>query len=78
MSASLDMAHQIIENLLLFTSIKNVHDIPDALDLDKFKLALSKSLAVYRHACGRLVKERSGADVFWKVRGSFELESWVD
>lgn len=57
-------------NRLILTclKIKNVHDIPEALNIDKFKLALSKALAIYRHACGRLSKDMNGDGMLlWKV-----------
>ncbi|KAE9407026.1 hypothetical protein BT96DRAFT_986978 [Gymnopus androsaceus JB14] len=54
---------------LWMTFIKNVHDIPEALNIDKFKLALSKALAIYRHACGRLSKDMNGDGMLlWKIR----------
>ncbi|KAE9407097.1 hypothetical protein BT96DRAFT_851095 [Gymnopus androsaceus JB14] len=53
---------------LWMTFIRNVHDIPEALNLDRFKLALSKALAVYRHACGRLSKDINGDGMLlWKI-----------
>ncbi|KAJ3757699.1 hypothetical protein EV360DRAFT_83752 [Lentinula raphanica] len=54
---------------LWMTFIKNVHDIPDALDLDKFQTALSRTLEIYPHACGRLVKETNERGMScWKIR----------
>ncbi|KAF9070368.1 hypothetical protein BDP27DRAFT_623163 [Rhodocollybia butyracea] len=52
------------------TFIKNVHEIPDALNLDLFKAALSKSLSIYRHACGHLCQEAPEVEgmSLWKIR----------
>ncbi|KIK63778.1 hypothetical protein GYMLUDRAFT_259462 [Collybiopsis luxurians FD-317 M1] len=53
---------------LWMTFIKNVHDVPEALNIENFKAALSKSLAIYRHACGRLLKESVDGSATWKIR----------